>query len=215
LTSSSSVSERLKAVFGAPALPDALFYRFDFALRFDLGGEDGKSGVLRFLQAIDRSRAVVRAVFPRPEDMHVVLARIAPERLTRDDARELRQLRRLGFRRALSSPERLDLGEDGDVWGDGSEILYRYLSAAEPAPGMADIDALLWSSCATDTPVEPRAHFDVFLVDFSRGVAAHVYDERGMDVIATTREPLVEIYRAFGPWLLDYDRARMDATFAA
>lgn len=79
---------------------------------------------------------------------------------------------------------------------------------------MADIDALIWSCCARDIGIRPCVDLSVFLIDHDRSLAVHIYDDRGMDLIAMKRSTLLEYHRAFGPWLLDYDRARMDAVFA-
>lgn len=79
---------------------------------------------------------------------------------------------------------------------------------------MADVDALIWSCCAREMGIEPSADLDIFLIDYARGLAVHIYDDRGMDLIAMQRETIVEYHRAFGPWLLDYDRAHMDTVFA-
>lgn len=212
---SGTVSERMEATFGYKALPDGLFYQFDHALRLELSGQGG-GRVAPFLQAVDRARAVVRAVFHRAETIEVIFARIGPSPLTRDDARELRALRQTGFRPRLRALERLPLGEgEEDLWGDGVEPVYRYLFTASQGATMADIDALIWNCCARDLGIQPVAGLDVFMVDYSRGLAVHIYDDRGMDLIAVKRETLAEYYRAFGSWLLDYDRARMDATFSA
>lgn len=208
------ISERLEAVFGHKALPDGLFYCFNYALRLELGGEEG-SGTHRFLRAVDRARAVVRAVFVRPDTIDVVFACVAPAPPTRDDARMLPALRRAGFRPRFRALERLPLEDpDAKFWGDLGTPLYRYLWTARPGAAMADIDALIWNCCARDMGIEPRADLDVFLIDYARGLAIHIYDDRGMDLVAMKRETLAEYYRAFGPWLLDYDRARMEAVFA-
>lgn len=209
------VSERLEAVFGQKALPDGLFYSFGFALRFELSGETGNR-IEGFLRSVDRARAVVRAAFPDIEAVSVVLARVAPSPLEREDGKELRALRSTGFRLRLKLLERLPLDPDDEIfWAtEGEAPLYRYLCTTRSPATMADVDALIWNSCARDMGIEPKAYIDVFLVDYARGVAVHVYDDRGMDIVATTREAISGLYEQFGPWLLDYDRARMDATFA-
>lgn len=209
-----SVSKGLEAMFGHTALPDGLFYRFPYALRLELSAQ-GVNRVASFLQAVDRARAVVRAVFVRAEVIKVVFAGIAPSPLTKAEHELLRALRGTGFAPRLRSLERLPLepGEE-DFWGDGSETLYRYLCTTRPGATMADIDALIWSCCAQDLGIEPCIGLDVFLIDERRGLALHIYDDRGLDLIAMKRATIVEYYRAFGPWLLDYDRARMDAVFA-
>ena len=54
---------------------------------------------------------------------------------------------------------------------------------------------------------------EVFLLDEAHDVLYHPYDDRGADVAAADRETLRPLYQELNPWLLDYDRARMDAMF--
>ena len=44
-------------------------------------------------------------------------------------------------------------------------------------------------------------------------VIMHMYDDRGLDMIATTKPALVSVYREFGIWILDYDRDQIDNLF--
>lgn len=53
----------------------------------------------------------------------------------------------------------------------------------------------------------------VYFLDSQEPLLFHLYDDRGADVIAADRESLRSLYRCLNPWLLDYDRAKMDATF--
>ncbi len=78
------------------------------------------------------------------------------------------------------------------------------------------VDALLWGSITREMGVTPEARWlgPIFIVDFELRLVLFAYDDRGMDVVAMDREPLLPIYRQFGDWLLDYDRDRMDARFA-
>lgn len=75
-------------------------------------------------------------------------------------------------------------------------------------------DILLFNQVAMDMGVSPQAPIVSKLVDPGRGVSVYAYDDRGMDVTATTREALVRVYQDFDEWLLDYDRERMAAIFA-
>ena len=42
----------------------------------------------------------------------------------------------------------------------------------------------------------------------------HVYDDRGADLVAESKELLRPIYHNFYPWILDYDKKRIDKLFA-
>jgi len=53
----------------------------------------------------------------------------------------------------------------------------------------------------------------IHIADLQKRLALEVYDDRGMDVVGPIRPKLSSLYRKFNPWLLDYDRAEMDAKF--
>jgi hypothetical protein len=53
----------------------------------------------------------------------------------------------------------------------------------------------------------------MWLFDPDRQISLHVHDDRGMDVTALARAPLLPMYRACDRWLLDFDRPRMAAAF--
>jgi hypothetical protein len=63
-------------------------------------------------------------------------------------------------------------------------------------------------------PISPSAGVSTYIVDLPSRLLAHVYDDRGMDVVAMERGPLQSLHAEYRPWLLDYDIDRMDATFA-
>jgi hypothetical protein len=72
---------------------------------------------------------------------------------------------------------------------------------------------LLWNQIAQDVGVEPRAPVLSKLVDRERGVVVNAYDDRGMDIIALSPNPIEDLYRRFDAWLLDCDRPRMASVF--
>jgi hypothetical protein len=59
----------------------------------------------------------------------------------------------------------------------------------------------------------PSAPVLGFLLNTSTSVMLHVYDDRGMDVIACDPAKLQGVYSGFADWLLDYDRERMAKLF--
>ena len=42
----------------------------------------------------------------------------------------------------------------------------------------------------------------------------HVYDDRGADLVAESKETLRPLYHSFSQWILDYDREQIDTLFA-
>jgi hypothetical protein len=59
----------------------------------------------------------------------------------------------------------------------------------------------------------PRVYDRIYFVDPERHVILHMYDDRGMDVIARDRATLQPLYSKFGDWILEHDRSQIDRTF--
>jgi len=50
-------------------------------------------------------------------------------------------------------------------------------------------------------------------VNRTRNLILHMYDDRGLDLIARHRSDLQAIYDAHKSWVLDYDRHRIERVF--
>ena len=200
--------DRIESVFGSRGFPDRLFYTVDNALRFELGGD--RDFVDRFLEVMCRARAVAVELFAASTSLTVIRKSYSWDGAPRENRPNLKLLRDMGAPYRFSPPESARYRDDLLPVSDDAIEVWRALEI-EADPRL--IEAVLWSALSfwpvTRTPAD-----NLYIVDFERGLALWPYDDRGMDVIATSRAPLVDIYRKFQPWLLDYDRARMDATFA-
>lgn len=53
----------------------------------------------------------------------------------------------------------------------------------------------------------------VFLFDTDLNLLFYLYDDRGLDVAAASRETIAPLYRSFCKWILEYDRECIDRTF--
>jgi hypothetical protein len=42
-----------------------------------------------------------------------------------------------------------------------------------------------------------------------------MYDDRGLDVIASGKDSIRGLYHDFNAWILDYDRPRIDEAFSS
>jgi hypothetical protein len=61
--------------------------------------------------------------------------------------------------------------------------------------------------------IQPRANCAVYLFNLPKRVMVFPYDDRGMDVVGANTELLLQLYQRHHAWLLDHDRAAMEATF--
>jgi hypothetical protein len=220
--SSHPLRDALFTRFGRDAFGDGVFYAHAPALRFELSRGGGH--VELFLQAMDRGREILAGVFPGGTPLVAVLVlHEPPSRAT--VRRAVTALRRLGVRperpRAVWAEPPMEeemrrAREDADVFpgegdageDDGTRTFVAFSCGTEAVP------LLLWGAAAADLGVRPRLPGRVYLADVAGGLLAHPYDDRGMDVVGPNHARLAELHRAFAPYLLDHDRARMAAFFA-
>lgn len=53
----------------------------------------------------------------------------------------------------------------------------------------------------------------VFLFDTENHIMLHLYDDRGLDIVAYDKGTLMPLYQKLNTWILDYDRKRIDKIF--
>lgn len=65
----------------------------------------------------------------------------------------------------------------------------------------------------TDFSIKPYITDGIFFIHPQKHIIFFMYDDRGLDVIASDKEQLYPIYKMFNHWILDYDRERIDTIF--
>ena len=209
--------KRLQTQFGFEGLPEALFHGAAPGLRFDLGGDWSAETdqITRVLQALDRARAVCEAALDGSQSVLAVI-RMWGVRRPSDRNRTFRRLGQMGFHAPLTPSGSFRHPDD-----DPESRNHFFLSGPTT---VADRAVLLWDACGSEMGIEPSSRtvtlaneradqFASLLVDLERGILINVYDDRGVDVIATRGETLQPLYDQFDAWLLDHGRERMDAMF--
>ena len=64
-------------------------------------------------------------------------------------------------------------------------------------------------------PKQPRIGDHVYFINRSRNIVLHMYDDRGLDVIASKIDDLRHIYEAHKTWVLESDRISINELFAS
>lgn len=195
--------EALHRMFGPSAFDLPCFYANQPALRFELSQYGHRLDL--FEQAWDRARPIVDHALGDSSSLVAVLSRFGDEPPMR--SRELfRSLRECGVR----------MGRPRAWWtepyADGQPEPRLFVAFACEREA---VRRLLWGALAHDIGIRPRLEAMVHFADPARGVVIHPYDDRGMDIVGPNHALLAELYRRFNGDLLDYDRERMDAFFAA
>lgn len=73
---------------------------------------------------------------------------------------------------------------------------------------------LLKAICNTDMGYKPAIHHDVFFISLENKTIFHVYDDRGCDLVAASKEDIRHMYNTHNDWILDYDRDEIDQVFS-
>lgn len=198
-------SEKLQRTFGINPLPYSLFHQFEFALRFELGGDQFgmNQPIRRFLQAHERASSIAEISFGNATDVHAFIIAWGDETGPSCD------FSRLKF--VLPNVGRGDFTEfpQSDTDEDVREF-WHFAPITDPV----QIRELLWLDIANEMPVEPASGgCSTWLFDFDNEIILDAYDDRGLDIISTKRTALQPLYEKFADWLLDFDREEMDAAF--
>ncbi|MFC7445320.1 DUF3885 domain-containing protein [Mesoflavibacter profundi] len=73
-----------------------------------------------------------------------------------------------------------------------------------------NIDNLIIGLCNTDFPTMlPCIREEVYLMNIDKKLIFHIYDDRGLDILATEKKVLNDIYDRFDEWILEYDREKI------
>lgn len=198
-----------------PSLPLAspLFYNWPIGLRFELGDPTDEGPVWEsttYFEALHlRARTLFETAFA-PEDVCIVASvehrnwKMGRNPRRRDTLFHVARWQNLGIGRPSGRVRRPEPKAERTISMDWAETSRRQL----------DYDTILRRIARTDFPVFTGGFAgDVFLINLSRNVIFHMYDDRGLDLIATKLETLAPIYNSHNAWLLDYARARMDRAF--
>lgn len=193
----------------------ASFRASSFRLRFELGGEafGSEAPIPRFVQAFGRARQVAHDALLGSQEVLAVVGcwQNAEHDLFAPSSDPVEALRSFGFT-ATSTQQWNGMHP---LWGqvDDEQNHPATWQAFNVTEQLSDRDVIIWCAIAYEMAIQPKAPVIPFLLDVERGILIHIYDDRGMDVIALDRKTLMEVYRTHSSWLLDYDRQRIIEVF--
>lgn len=192
---------------GMKTLESSVFYTAPVGLRFEIGGEEDvyvKKGIRRkehpnpdyVNKAVERALTIFHAL---PKEDWILRIDLYDEKVVKKGLKVLQ----------LSPPHEKVLniyevdGEEeiryelywslNDVdWSE--ETIFREII-------LADIGGLTCLASA------------VYLLHPYEKILFHLYDDRGLDVVAKEKRSLYPLYETFNEWILEYDRESIDHTF--
>ncbi|KQO18317.1 DUF3885 domain-containing protein [Paenibacillus sp. Leaf72] len=76
-----------------------------------------------------------------------------------------------------------------------------------------NVNSLLEAIANRSLGLEPIIDGDIYIINETNKTIFHLYDDRGLDIIAEKVETLRGIYEQYNDWILDYDRKKVDEWF--
>jgi Domain of unknown function (DUF3885) len=184
------VARFLAEHFPGLVLAPPLVERWPVALRLELG--EGLKGVGRVERAADRAAEVYESAFG-PGDEALVVGWLWPP----FDVDVLGLFESVPGDAPVSfGPERLHtLGEDEEA---EVPLLQAVLATAAR---LLDHRRLLRGVANRELGLDPALVWEVYVLNESRPLVFHMYDDRGLDVVAASEQTLHPLRRQFGAWL--------------
>lgn len=210
-----ALDDYLQKYFPNLMLCPPLFYNWDDGIRFELGNPPmfKVDKALYMEQVYDRALSIYRHLHKNNDEIYVVTnAHFA------DEPNPIRRKPKV-YRRYINNKDVLKCLQHkvipyvfADVYEIDDFETHRFILKCYGSD--IKYGSLIKAICNNDVAIRPSIYHDVFFVNISAGTIFHVYDDRGCDVVASSKEALINIYRDYYEWILKYDRARIDQTLA-
>ena len=197
--------------FNGLRLRKPLFYSWDFGLSFDL--QVGSTDTDEYFKEVSRRASTIfETAFAKLDKVFFVFM----------DYKYKRRKIRLGnfsFKQIdnLNSAEISYTKEKGLYEPDGDFDVAIIKLTADRMNYKNILTAIGNSDFATRQPrLDQNGVFtakEVYFINIDKKLIFHMYDDRGLDIIATDKETIRPIYKKHNDWILDYDREQIDKQF--
>jgi hypothetical protein len=197
----------LNATFKDQKIIRPLFFNGNFGLRFDLqvGETDTEE---YFMEAIGRSSSLFKAAFDPNDIMFLIFRDFKWKR------------RKIGFLnyclKQINNLERQEVNYSliRNHYEIGTYGVYN-AALTKLAPDRVNYKNILTAISNTDFPPrQPRFKFlssvEIYFINATQNLIFHMYDDRGLDIMASDIETLKPIYTNFNDWILESNRKKID-----
>ncbi len=207
-----TIRQRIETQFAGLAFARPLFYQYPIGLRFELSA--GESVLEQFLTALRKAKEICNEVFANTENITVCLRVYTWHEHNQFSYRDtLQKLKTAG----VIIPKQHEIWLEplnSQDWFDNTVPMW-WLNLAFELP-KKQLQNLLWCALARDfTAIQPNPGCLIYLFNLPSDLMVWAYDDRGMDVVGANKQALGALYQKFFSYLLEYDRAKMDANFAS
>ncbi|MBS1527921.1 MAG: DUF3885 domain-containing protein [Bacteroidetes bacterium] len=209
--SKKDLANYLKQHFNGLALREPLFFSWTNALRFDL--QNGEPSSEDYFKEVDkRSSALFEAIFRQTEDVFVIYIEYKWKR---------RKIRFSNYCfKQINALKRTDIDYFvvRHLYEKQKDDIYNIAITKVKAIDINHKNVLKAIANTDFPPREPRFKFlnnpNIYFINISRNVIFHMYDDRGLDIIASDINILKPIYQKYNSWILNTNREHIDKIMA-
>jgi len=213
-TSKKEYRKFLNDNFKGLRLRKPLFYSWNIGLRFDL--QVGSTNTEEYFQEVTRRASIIfKSLFDSSDEVFIVLMDYKYKR------RKIRFLNYVFYQIANLQKDCVRYLIEKRIYEPNDKFDRRIVAVTKVLAEKINYKNILTAIGHTNFPPrEPRldrngvlTDKEVYFINSSKRLIFHMYDDRGLDIIATDKETIRPIYENYNSWLLDYDRERIDKQF--
>jgi len=201
-------------------LEKPLFYSCDIGIRFEIGPEsislwkdsDRKNiNSEYFEEALARALSIFNTVFDENDNLSIAY------QIHSDGRRKIRKGNYLFKQIDDLKSKKIEISDHRDIYMDTIDFkreCWRRVTISNLTASDVKVGNILEAMINTDFGIrKPSLPGECFFINHDKGIILNLYDDRGMDVIASNKKALDTIYKKHNSWILDYDREKIDAVF--
>jgi hypothetical protein len=197
-----------------------LFFRSPFGLRFEIGpsnievwNNDNKTlNSEYFREALERANNIFSAIFEPNDDISIVY------QIFSDGRRKIKKRNAIFKYVDLSINAIVDFSDHREIYSEDFDYKCEcWKRSTISGIRTKDINAneLLKAAINTDfRSLQPSFNGDCYFINHRKQLILNLYDDRGMDVVSTTKQALVGLYRSHYDLILAHDKEQIDSLFS-
>jgi hypothetical protein len=202
-------------------LEKPLYYNNEFALRFELGPPDVGLWINRdkqiineeyFRIAFQRALSIFNSAFMASDEIKICYQMFS-------DGRQ--KIRKGDYFFELMNnlmSKKIEFSEHRDIYSEDLErkrYCWKRVTISNLTTSELDVENTIEALINTDFGVRgTNLRGELYIINCTKGLVFHIYDDRGMDIASESKSTLVPIYHEQQKLLLSYDKKNMDSLFS-
>lgn len=197
-----------------------LFYKCEYGLRFEIGpsdveiwNEDNKTLNNKYFSlALKRAISIFRASFELSDEIEIAY------QIGSDGRKKIKKSSFIFDQLKSIEKANFVFSEHRDIYEENREFkseCIKRVSFSNITVADIDVEQLLTAAINTDFHTRfPYFKGECYIINKSKQIVLNLYDDRGMDVVSTSKAHLQELYESHNHMILDYDREKIESVFS-